>query len=53
MITYGLATLKKGEQQPIQVKDDGDDENEEGTVEWGTTMYINDQAMAKVEQQQE
>lgn len=52
-ITYGLATVKEGEQEPIEVKDDEEDDNNEGTIEGGTEMNIDDQATAEEEQEQE
>ena len=52
-ITYGLAIIKEGEWEPIEVKDDEEDDNNEDTVEGGTEMNVIDQATSKKEQQQE
>ena len=41
-ITYGLAIVKEGEQEPIKVKYDEDDVNQEGAIEGGTDMHIDD-----------
>ena len=49
-ITYGIAIVKQGEQEPIEVKYGEDDDNEEGTVEGGNDMYIDDQATTEIEQ---
>ena len=40
--TYGLAIVKVGEQEPIEVKDDEDDDTNEGTVGRGIEMNIDD-----------
>ena len=52
-VKYGLATVKVGEQEPIEVKDDEEDDKNEGTIEEGTKMNVDDQEIAKVEKQQE
>lgn len=52
-VTYGLATVKAREQGPIEVKDDEEDDNNEGTVEGGIKTNVDDQATTKKEQQQE
>lgn len=52
-ITYGLATVKAREQELIEVSNDEDDDNNEGTVEGGTKMNVDEQATAEKEQQQE
>ena len=51
--TYGLAIVKEGEQEPFKVKDDEEDDNNEGKIEGGTKMNIDDQATTEKEQQQE
>ena len=48
-ITYGLAIVKEGEHEPIEVKDD---DNNEGTIEGDTKMKVDDQAIVEVEQQE-
>lgn len=52
-ITYVLAIVKEGEREPIEVKDDEDDDNNEGIVERDTKMNVDDKAIAEKEQQQE
>ena len=52
-ITYGLATAKDNEQEHIEVEDDEENKNEEGTIEGCTDMNFDDQEIAKEEQQLE
>ena len=49
-ITYGLSTSKEANQTPIEVGEDEEDDNEQGKVEGGTNMNIDNQALAKEEQ---
>ncbi len=34
-VTYGLATIKEGEKEPIEVQDDEEEDNNEDIVEGG------------------
>ena len=52
-ITYGPSTAKEADQVPIEVGEDEDDKNEEGTIEGGTDMNVDDQKIAKEEQKLE
>ena len=49
-VTYGLAIVKEGEQEPIEVKDDEEDDKNENTTEGGTKLNIDDKATIEVEQ---
>ena len=44
-LTYGLTTVKEGELEPIEVKDDDQDD----TVEGGTKMKIDEKATTELE----
>ena len=35
-VTYGLSIVKEGEQEPIKVKDDEEDDKNDNTIEGGT-----------------
>ena len=39
-ITHGLSIAKLGDQEPIEVGDDEEDDNDQSTVEGGTNMNI-------------
>ena len=53
-ITYGLATIKEGKQEPVEVEDDEDnDDNEEGTTKGDIVVHIDGQTINEVEKQQE
>ena len=52
-ITDGLATIREGENNPIKVKDDKEDEKNEDTIEGGTKMNVDSQETTEEEQQQE
>ena len=39
-ITYGLATSKDTDQEPIEVGDEEEDNKDQGTVEGGTDMNV-------------
>ena len=48
-ITYGLAIAKVGKQEPVGVKDDEYDDNNEVTVEGHSKMNVIDQETTEVE----
>ena len=52
-LTYGLKISKEGDQTPIDVGEDEEDKNEEGRVEGGTNMDVDDQSIDKKEQKLE
>ncbi len=51
-LTYGLTIVKEGEEEPINVKDDDEEEDNENIVEGGTETHIDDKATVQVEQQE-
>ena len=50
-ITYGLTTTREVKQTPIDVGEDEEDDNEQGTFEGGTNMNIDAQAPDEDKQQ--
>lgn len=52
-ITYGFSTTKEVDQVPIEVGEDEEDDNEQGIVEGGNDMNIDNQTLAEEEQQLE
>lgn len=51
-VSYGLTIVKEGEQEPIEVKNDEEDD-QENTIEGGAEMNIDDKEIAEPEQQEE
>ena len=41
-VTYGLAIVKVGDQEPIEVKDDGEDDDNRDTIEGDIEMKVDD-----------
>ena len=48
-ITYGLATTKDDEQEPINVEDDEEEDNKQDTIEEGIDMNIDDRKTTEEE----
>ena len=51
--TYVLTIVKVGEQEPIVVKDDEEDDENKDIIEGDTTMKVDNQAIAEAKQQEE
>ena len=52
-VTYGLTTTKEGEKEPIEVKDDEEDDKNESIVEGGEKITIDDKEATEEEKQEE
>ena len=52
-VTYGLARVKVGEQEPIKVKDDEEDDDNKDIVKEDIEMKVDNQETTKAEQQEE
>ena len=48
-VTYGLAIVKVGEHEPIEVKDDGEDDENKDTIEGDIEMKVDDKEKTEVE----
>ena len=48
-LTYGLTIVKEGEEDPIEVKDDNEEDDHDHSIEGGTKIHIDDKIIAKLE----